>query len=100
MRQTLVAVGEQDPTILGYQRVPDAGACAFCRLVAGQRYRTDQLMPLHNHCGCGVDVITADNRAGFTGKPENDLSKPGVAVNDHGELGPVLGDPAHTFTAL
>lgn len=103
MRQTLAMVGQADPVILGYRRVPDAGACAFCRLVAGQRYRTDQLMPIHPHCGCGVDVITAENRHEFAGKPENDLNvtKDGVtaAVEEHGELGPLLVDGADRFTA-
>lgn len=104
MRQTLVTVGQVDERILGYQRVPDAGACEFCRLIAGQRYTTDQLMPVHNRCGCGVDVITADNRGDFTGKPENDLSATGdgisTAVVDHGELGPLVVNGADHFTAL
>lgn len=98
MRQTLVAVGERSDTIVGYQRVPDADACAFCVLVAGQRYLTEQLLPIHNRCGCGVDVITAADRGNFfAGNMANDLSIPGVAVHEHGELGPVLGDPNHSF---
>lgn len=105
MRGTLAAVGNADPAIVGYQRVPDAAACAFCRLVSGQRYRTDQLMPIHSHCGCGVDVITAENRGGFTGTRENDLtvtSSEGVTaeVRNHGELGPVLVNGDHDFTQL
>lgn len=97
MRQTLVQVGEQDDLILGYRRVPDADACEFCKLVSGQRYHTSELMPVHNHCGCGVDVITAENRGDFGGKQH--LDRPHVAVREHGELGPVLVDPAHDFTA-
>jgi hypothetical protein len=102
MRQTLNVVGEADPAILGYRRVPDPGACVFCRLVAGQRYTTRDLMPIHNHCGCGVDVITAENRHLFGGNPKNDLSitKDGVTatIHEHGELGPVLTDGADHFT--
>lgn len=97
-RETLRQVGEQDDLILGYARVNDANACDFCRLVSGQRYRTDQLMPVHNRCGCSVDVITAENRDQFSGKRENDLSVDGAAVHEHGELGPVLTDPDHHFT--
>jgi len=104
MRQTLVTIGERTDDILGYRRVPDASACAFCRLIAGQRYTTEQLMPVHNRCGCGVDLITEANRGDFTGNPENDLSitRDGVtaAVVEHGELGPVLVNGAHTFTSL
>lgn len=103
MRNTLQAVGEADPTILGYRRVPDPGACAFCRLVAGQRYTTRDLMPIHNHCGCGVDVVTQANRHEFTGNPLNDLTIHGDDVStrivEHGELGPVLVNAAHHFTS-
>jgi hypothetical protein len=102
MRNTLRAVGEADDLILGYQRVPDAGACNFCLLVSGQRYRTGDLMPIHNHCGCGVDVITTINRHEFSGKPTNDLTippdAPPVEVREHGELGPVLVNADHDFT--
>ncbi len=95
MTHTLRDIGERDPAVLGYARVPDPGACEFCTLIAGQRYRTDQLMPAHNRCGCGVDVITAANRQNFSGVPGNDLSVPGAGVYEHGELGPLVGDPSH-----
>lgn len=102
MRHTLRLVGEFDPQILGYQRVPDASACPFCRLIAGQRYTTDQLMPVHNRCGCGVDVITEANRGDFTGNRDNDLNVTSdgltAAVKTHGELGPVLVDGSQRFT--
>jgi hypothetical protein len=106
MRQTLVTVGEQTDQIVGYQRVPDPGACAFCTLVAGQRYHTAELMPVHNHCGCGVDVITAETRGDFTGKRENDqtstVGDDGTVsrVVEHGELGPLLVDGTDHFTHL
>jgi hypothetical protein len=97
MRQTLVEVGAQDAAILGYRRVPDGDACEFCRLIAGRRYLTADLLEVHNRCGCGVDVITAANRGDFTGKRDNDLP-PQVAIHQHGELGPVIADAAHDFT--
>lgn len=103
MRQTLTAVGEANALILGYRRIPDPGACPFCLLVAGQRYRTDQLMPIHPHCGCGVGVITTENRHEFTGNPKNDLSVTAggvdAAVVEHGELGPLLVDGTQNFTS-
>lgn len=58
MRSTLREVGEIDPRISGYQRVPDGGACDLCLVASTQRYRTSQLMPIHNRCGCGVEVLT------------------------------------------
>lgn len=98
MRHTLKLIGDMDTTILGYRRVPDVTACEFCKLIAGRRYLTSELQPVHANCGCGVDVITAANRGDFFGKLENDLSIPGVAVREHGELGPLLVDPADHFT--
>ena len=99
MRATLRAVGERDDNILGYRRVPDGDACEFCKLIAGQRYTVSDLMPVHNRCGCGVDVITRENRGDFTGRAENDLDLPArVAIHEHGELGPVVTDANHHFT--
>lgn len=99
MRHTLRLVGDADPLILGYQRVPDGDACPFCILIAGRRYRTDQLLEVHPRCGCSVDVITEANRGDFTGNRENDLAIPkGVAFHEHGELGPLVGSSDHSFT--
>lgn len=102
MTHTLREIGGREDLILGYRRVPDADACSFCRLIAGQRYTTDQLMPVHNRCGCGVGVITEANRGDFTGNPENDLSVTrddvSAVVRDHGELGPLVVNGAHAFT--
>lgn len=103
MRQTLVQVGELDERIVGYQRVPDGDACEFCQLVSGMRYLTSELMPIHNRCGCGVDVITSDQRDAFFGNRANDLDlamPDGVGVAEHGELGPVLVNPEQHFTRL
>lgn len=44
------AAMRSDPSIVGYRRVPDAGACAFCRLAATQRYRDSDLMAMHSSC--------------------------------------------------
>jgi hypothetical protein len=101
MRQTLVEIGSRDDRILGFARVPDGDACDFCSLIAGQRYTTEDLMPVHNHCGCGVDVITADERGDFTGNADNDLDMPSsMPIAEHGELGPVVVNPDHKFAAL
>lgn len=43
--------------IVGYERIPDGDACELCNLAAGQRYKTDDLMPIHNLCGCGVEPV-------------------------------------------
>lgn len=63
MRATAAAVGRRDGRIYGYERVPDGGACQFCLVASTQRYHSDDLMPLHNHCGCGIEPLTEDASA-------------------------------------
>lgn len=57
MRHTLRLVGERDDLILGYRRVPDGNACAFCKLIAGRRYRTSDLMEVHPRCVAGDTMV-------------------------------------------
>lgn len=104
-RATANALGEADDLIVGFQRVPDEGACEFCETVSGQRYTTADLMPIHNNCGCTVEPILKTDRHAFSGKTANDLALPRegpsgltVAVREHGELGPVLVNAADHFT--
>jgi hypothetical protein len=42
---------------VGYRRVPDGQACELCLIAATQRYHIEQLMPLHDRCGCTVAPI-------------------------------------------
>lgn len=91
MRGTASAVQGADAGIFGYQRVADPGACEFCSLVDGAYLKSADAMPLHNHCGCGVEPLTAPH-------PRAAKLPSGVSVHQHGELGPVLADPAHDFT--
>lgn len=93
---TLAALGSADNQILGYERVPDDGACDFCLAASGQVYHSSDLMPLHNGCGCGVEPITSD--ATFNA-PDRFPGADGleVAVRDHGELGPVLTNAVDHF---
>lgn len=104
MRGTLRQVGEADKLILGYQRVPNASACRLCQLAAGQRYKVGFLFPIHDGCGCGVDVITGPERPNFTGRYDNDpvIEGAGIAaaIREHGELGPVLVNAAHHFSEV
>jgi hypothetical protein len=51
------AAMKAEPRIVGYRRVPDSGACSFCRLAATQRYTDSDLMPIHPGCGCTVAPI-------------------------------------------
>lgn len=47
----------QQLRVVGYRRVPDGQACELCLIAATQRYRIEQLMPLHSRCGCTVAPI-------------------------------------------
>ena len=91
-RQTFEAVQQRDPSIRGYSRRADPGACKFCQLVDGAFVKSASAMPLHPGCGCGLEPIL--QREPVTPSPD------GVAVHEHGELGATLGDPEHDFTTL
>jgi hypothetical protein len=123
------AAMQADPHIVGYRRVPDAGACKFCLLVSTQRYHDDDLMALHVNCGCTVapiigrhdpgrvldrglvdQLMTADPALGRRGESREharqlaaaDLRKANdlTAVHMHGELGPTLYGAGQHFAAL
>lgn len=79
MRGTLAEVGNADPAIHGYERVPDAGACDLCLIASTQRYHSGELMPIHNHCGCGVEVLTEASTRGIINRDRyRDLKQRGV----------------------
>lgn len=90
-RAAYQAVQDADDNIYGYQRAADGGACQFCVEVDGAYVKSADAMPLHNRCGCGLEPLTAPH-------PRAASLPSGVAVHEHGELGPVLTDPAHQFT--
>ena len=92
MRATAQAVQDAVPEIRGYTRVADAGACEFCALVDGAFVYSASAAPLHNNCGCGLEPV-------IRGRHRQTPVPDGVAVHEHGELGPVLGDPHHNFTS-
>lgn len=89
-RATYAAAQRIEPRIRGYRRRADGGACKFCVMVNGAFVKSATAMPLHNRCGCGLDPVMQD--VVVTDTPE------GVAVHQHGELGPMLADPAHDYT--
>ncbi len=108
MRDTLKAVGETE-SFYGYQRVADAGACNFCLEVDGAYLASGEAMPLHSGCGCSVEPMEEVHRSAVKlpdGTVVRDYQygplKPfpipdGVAIAQHGELGPVLVDPNQHF---
>lgn len=85
----------RDPTILQWRRVPDGGACAYCRMIAGAKVNSADAMPLHPGCGCTLEPITSGYEPVTETAPQD-----GVSIREHGELGPVLVSPDHAFTTL
>lgn len=89
MRDTMNAIQEAEPGIIGWERVINPGACDFCQQCDGAFvYGGSEPMPLHANCGCSAaPVMIESNRIGdrrATPLPE------GIAVHEHGEYGPVL----------
>lgn len=94
-RAAASAAGELDDSITGFARVPDGNACEFCTSAAGQRYRTDDLMPLHPNCGCTLEPLTT----GLAPRAHPEPPEP-ATVEEHGELGPVLVGADDHFAEL
>lgn len=49
-----------DRRVRFYRRTLTGQSCALCATASTQRYRTGDLMPIHNHCDCGVAPIIGD----------------------------------------
>lgn len=115
--------------IVGFRRVPDAGACKFCLLASTQRYHDGDLMPIHPNCGCSVapiigdrdpgrvldrglvdQLMAADPALGRSGDGRSaareaaqrslDEANKLIAVHEHGELGPTLYGADQKFSRL
>lgn len=86
------AAAQQTEGFYGYQRVADGNACEFCSLVDGAYVKFADAMALHPGCGCSLEALTEPH-------PRAAKLPSGVAVHEHGELGPVLGSPDHDFTS-
>lgn len=91
-------IGQADDRIYGFQRVADGGACGFCLEVNGAYVKNADASPLHNHCGCGLEPLTAPHRGARFLPDGSEVVRDRFAIHEHGELGAVLTDPAHSFT--
>lgn len=113
---------ERKDNVVGYRRTLTGGeSCGLCFAASTQRYRKQDLMPIHPGCDCKVAPIYGKNDPGqvinsnvdfnsvdasqrfnqdsFTGKQArtSDL-RPFVVVHEHGEIGPVLAVKGQDFT--
>lgn len=114
MRAAADAIDRLDSSFFGFERVANPDACSFCKEVNGAYVKGSDgfVMALHNRCGCGLRALKEPHdlaRLLPDGTPADDeerkrlgypaLADMRVAVREHGELGPVLVDPAHDFTS-
>jgi hypothetical protein len=77
--------------VVGYRRVPDAGACDLCLVAATQRYRSKDLMPIHPNCRCDVAPILGSRDPGRVISRQLKPTEPvEVAVHQNAGIGPVL----------
>lgn len=111
-RGTFDAMGRARDRVVGYRRVPRSNACTFCKVASTQRYHVRDLMPLHSHCHCAVAPIVGERDPGrvIDQRLRNELRlaadredywndpKAAIAVERHGELGPVLVHAGDHFT--
>lgn len=50
------------PTVTGYIRVVESGACDRCIVLAGNEYHTDKAFLRHPRCNCGMEPVTREHR--------------------------------------
>ncbi len=130
MRASAQAFDEQaefESKVIGWERVLDPDACAYCAAASTQRYKSPNLEALHTNCNCGVAPVFAENAKAikdFNRKVLHNIKDanagqdapywqarhfsvdgqtgevilPDVAVHEHGELGPMLADASHSFS--
>lgn len=118
--RTAQAVLSGDSRVVGYRRVLNGERnCALCVVASTQRYRKEQLMPLHPQCDCSVSAIYGESDPGQVideetliaahdaikrtfGLSDAGARKPDyrklLLVYDHGEYGPTLSVAGHTHT--
>lgn len=125
-RASIVQVASSTDRVVGYRRVLSGQSCSLCATASAQRYHAEVLMPIHNHCDCGVapiignadpghtinqqlvsDLKAAGNASGdpdywrsrrITVAEDGTVTLPDVTIRQHGELGPVLTRAGDDFT--
>lgn len=99
---TLAAVDQLDQ-VVGYRRVLTGFSCPLCANTGGS-YSRDEPMPIHVHCDCSSAPVyrTIDPAKAVNAAVLDELGSPdvNVAIEDHGELGPVLVDGDDDFSDL
>lgn len=99
-----------DPNLARWRRVTSGGSCDLCTSASTRTYKNIQQVAIHPGCDCTIEpVLTGTEGAPDPARlPEAYRSlqdsrllaatAAGVAVHDHGELGPTLAVEGHEFT--
>jgi hypothetical protein len=92
-----------DTELIGYRRVADPSCCDFCTNIDGAFCGPSEPMPLHNNCGCTIDPIMGRPKEAASLASEDGNLAPGedigdTAIEEHGELGPLITRKGDFFT--
>lgn len=110
MRNQAGRIFEATPKVTGYRRVlhpelAESGtSCGLCIAASTRVYGKEELLPIHDHCHCGVMPIVGDEDPGDLfnqddlnqlyaaagGNTAQALSRARFKIEQHGELGPYL----------
>lgn len=71
-----------DARIVGWRRVLNPPSCELCTLASTRTYRKADLLPIHEHCDCGVEPLYGHEPVASVGTT--------VRVEEDPELGPRL----------
>lgn len=111
MRKMASNIIRATPKVTGYRRVlhPELSetgtSCGLCIAASTRVYKKEELLPIHDHCHCGVMPIVGDEDPGNQFNEDDlkvlyelagdstdaqALSRVRYKINEHGELGPYL----------
>ena len=111
MRKQASDIIKATPKVTGYRRVlhPELSetgtSCGLCIAASTRVYKKAELLPIHDHCHCGVMPIVGTEDPGHQFNEDDlkvlyelagdstdaqALSRVRYKINDHGELGPYL----------
>jgi hypothetical protein len=110
MRKQANTIFKATPKVTGYRRVlhpelAESGtSCGLCIAASTRVYKKKELLPIHDHCHCGVMPIVGDEDPGDVfnqddlnqlyaaagGNTAQALSRARFKIEQHGELGPYL----------
>ncbi len=91
----------RDDRVKGFRRVTNGGCCGLCDEATDEMYGSDEVLPIHGSCSCGVSPVYSDEDPGDVpgGTPSGENEGDTPTVEEHGELGRVLVVAGQHFTS-